>query len=141
MNTWRKRGAAAVLFAAFMLGHSWLTSGTPNTVQGLLVFHGSAFAADAVVLVLCPLLLEGRLCTHMQYSCFASMVLNALGWAAYVLYVPGALYNWAMWALTAFQFIRLTLPDAFNGNSTFWKPVLRRGTPMGKALPSPKAKQ
>lgn len=124
-----------------MLGHSWLTSGTPNTERGLLVFHATALAAEGVTMVLCPLLLGGKLCTHMQYSCFASMVLNALGWAAYVLYVPGAIYNWAAWTLTAAQFIRLTLPDAFNGNFTFWKPILRRSAPMGKALPSPKAKQ
>lgn len=141
MNSWRKRAATAVLFAAFMLGHSWLTSGTPNTEHGLLVFHGSAFAAEAVVMVLCPLLLEGRLCSHMQYSCFASMTLNAVGWAAYMLYLPGSFYNWAAWTLTAAQFIRLTLPDAFNGLFSIWKPVFRRGSPMGKALPSPKAKQ
>lgn len=129
------------LFAAFMLLHSWVTPGKPNTVLGMLVFHGSALVADAGLMVLCPRIIKGNLCRHMQYSCFASMTLNALGWAAYVLYVPGAIYNWVAWALTAAQFIRLTLPDAFNGNFTLWKPVFRRSAPMGKALPSPKAKQ
>lgn len=141
MNSAARRGATAALFVAAMVLHSWAAAGAPNTVEGLLLFHGSAAAFDAGVMVLCPRLLKGTLCRDMQNSCFASMTINAIGWAGYILFVPGAIYNWTMWTLSAAQFIRLILPDAFNGNYHFWKPILRRGAPMGKALPFTKTKR
>lgn len=111
MNSWRARFMAALLMLLAMAGHAAATDQLPNTVEAMLLFHGSAALIDLVMLYAAPAVLHGRLCADVQTLLLASIVGNFAGWILYIAYVSPIFYNCFMWALTYVQLLRLFIPD------------------------------
>ena len=111
MNTWRNRIATGLLFWLVMQVHSETTAAVPNTPAGMLLFHWSAAFADYVLMLSLPSLVDGRLCDDLEILCLASMVVNFLGFIAYLAYASPVFYNVFMWGLAYVQWGRLLLTD------------------------------
>ncbi len=116
MTSWRARLTfAAVLLAAIQV-HGFATESLTNTPDGMFVFHVSAACVDLFLLYGAPKFLFGRLCDDMQTFCFVSIVVNFLGWLAYLAYAPPIYYNVFMWGLSYVQWARLLLVDSHDAN-------------------------
>lgn len=105
-----------LLMALLLWGHANATANLPNSTAGMFVFHGSAALLDAMLLLVNPALLGGRLCDDMEVLLMASIIANALGWALYLAYAPPILYNAFMWALSVVQWLRLLYVDRHDAN-------------------------
>lgn len=111
MNTWRSRALMAALIVAAMFVHSELMHFKPRGELGMLIYHGSAALFDLFLLRICHFVIECDLCDDMMALCIASIVGNALGWAAYMAYAPPIYYNVFMWGVAAIQGLRLLMTD------------------------------
>lgn len=111
MIVWRSRICIGSLFLAMMHLHEISTSALPNTPAGMLMFHGSAALCDLILLRAVPVLLTDRLCDDMQTLCLVSIVVNFVGWIAYMAYAPPIFYNVISWSLAYVQWGRLLLVD------------------------------
>lgn len=116
MTPWRSRITAGMLFYAAMVMHEFSTSDLPNLPVGMLVFHGSAALVDLILLYAVPALLAERLCDDMQTLCLVSIVVNFVGWIAYMAYAPPIFYNVISWSLAYVQWGRLLLVDSDDVN-------------------------
>ena len=111
MNGWRARLVLAAGFYVVNAIHGMATDTFPNTPEWLLAYHGTACALDFLLLRCAPLLIAGRLCDDIQALCFASMFMNALGWALYLAYIPPDLCNILVLGIIHVQYIRLLFVD------------------------------
>lgn len=112
MTPWRARLGMLAIIISIMVAHRLLTDPLANTPGNMLLFHGSAFLLDWLLLwLVAPVLLHGRLLDHSQWLLAAFMAGNAIGWLLYMGYAPPSIYNAYMWVLTAAQWIRLLIPD------------------------------
>lgn len=116
MNAWPTRILVAGVFALTMWLHAVVTADVDNTPLGMLIFHGSAALADLALLYSLPYMLGGRLCDDMQVMCLMSAAGNALGWIAYMAYLPPDPYNACMWFLSFVQWGRLLLTDKHDAD-------------------------
>lgn len=116
MTPWRSRIAAGMLFYAAMVLHEICTVDLPNSPIGMFVFHGSAALVDLILLYAVPALLAERLCDDMQTLCLVSIVVNFVGWIAYMAYAPPIFYNVISWSLAYVQWGRLLLVDSDDVN-------------------------
>lgn len=117
MITWRSRLFSGLLIFAAMKIHELCTAGLPNTPEGMLLFHGSAASVDLLLIFAVPALLSGQLCGDMQNLCLVSIVVNFVGWIAYMAYAPPLLFNVMSWSLCYVQFGRLLLMDVDDADS------------------------
>ena len=124
MNGWRSRLILAAVMGLVMLAHSMVTASLPNTDEGMLQFHGSAAAADFLLLYYAPLFIGGRLCVDTQILCLVSCVTNFIGFIAYTASAPPTFYNWFMWGLAHVQFGRILLVD-HHGADYLWFGLVR----------------
>lgn len=111
MNCWRSRLLVLLILWITMDIHAAVLERVPNSPAGMLAFHGSAAAVDWILFYCLPWLLHGELCADMEATCIASMVGNAVGYFAYLAYVPPVFFNTYMWGLCCVQAIRLLLLD------------------------------
>lgn len=111
MNPWRSRLLVCIVLWLAVQGHSMATESTANTPMGMLLFHGSAALVDLMLLYCVSQILAGRTCEDMQTLFLVSIVLNFLGWLAYLAYAPPIYYNVFMWGLTYAQWARILLGD------------------------------
>lgn len=123
MNLWRCQLIIAAILASEMWTPTWLISGMENTPSTWLLFHGSAAATSLAVMMLLPRFFSGKLLRDMMVLSFTCIVINAYGWAAYMLYLPPTMFNMAIRAVTLMQFLRLF----FDGDAnTIWDNLVRR---------------
>lgn len=111
MNHWRARLIAGLVFWLVMQSHGYSTEQLPNTPQGMFWFHGSAALLDLFLMYGIPKILSGRLCDDLQVMCIASIVVNFLGWIAYLSHADPIFYNTLSWGLAYAQWGRLLLVD------------------------------
>lgn len=128
MNGWRSRVAFGLLLWCVMQLHAYSTGSLSNTPVGMTVFHGSAALLDLLLLYCAPAVISGRLCDDIQNLCLFSIAGNALGWLAYLAYVPPIFYDSAMWVLSIVQWGRLLFVD--TGDADYLGPDLVRGADM-----------
>jgi hypothetical protein len=114
MNNWRNRIATGLLFWLMMQVHSVATANVSNTTGGMLLFHWSAALADYVLMLSLPSLLDGRLCDDIETLCLVSMIVNFIGFIAYLAYAPPVFYNVFMWGLAYVQWGRLLVTDRYD---------------------------
>lgn len=120
MNLLRFRKIAFAL-AIVLVGcaHSFATSELPNTMEAMLVFHGSAMMLDWLLLwLVAPMLLQGTVLDWSQWALVSCMIGNALGWILYISYVTPSIYNTYMWALAIVQLASLFIPDCTDEDNT-----------------------
>jgi len=106
MNTWQRRLLAGAAFWAVANIHA-ATVIVPNTVAGMLMYHGSAAMVDLACIWIASVSLRDSLRDDIQIILFASMVTNALGWIAYICYISPQYYDVAIAALALAQYARL----------------------------------
>lgn len=124
MTTWRSRLLTGLAFLLAIDVHQYCTADLPNTPGGMLLFHGSAAAVDLLLLFAVPRFVSGRLCDDMESLCLASILVNFVGFLAYMAYAPPTVYNVLSWSLSYVQWGRLLLVD---GDATLFRHfVVRR---------------
>jgi len=102
------------------------TADVENTSAGMLLFHGSAALADLLLIYAIPAIVVGRLCDDMQTLCLVSIIVNFLGWIAYMAYAPPSIFNAMSWGLCYVQLARLFIPGGSDadriGHYLVWRP-------------------
>ena len=126
MNTWRSRLLLGLLFYSVGWAHDEIAYPWPNTREWMLAYHGSAAVCDFALMVCSAKLLTGRLSFDMQVLCWASIVVNFLGWIAYLAHSPPALYDALMLGVIYAQYIRLLFTGTINGYVHSWRSFLRQ---------------
>lgn len=111
MNGWRSRLSAALVFWLVQQVHAFATQSLPNTPEGMHVFHGSAALADALLMLGVTRHLYGQLADDMEALCFASIIVNFIGWILYMAYAPPVIYNTLAYGVVYVQYLRLTWVD------------------------------
>jgi hypothetical protein len=128
---WPQRAAFCLLLALVIVLHTHAVSSVENSPAGMLVYHGSAMLGDYALFRIVPFALRGALCDDLQSLFFASMVINLMGWLAYVAYVSPVFYDTAIAAVTYAQYARLLLVDSDDALSLWDRMV--RGLHIGRA--------
>lgn len=127
MNSWRSRLLTGLVFLMAIDVHAFCTVDLPNTPAGMLLFHGSAATVDLLLLFAVPRVLAGRLCDDMECLCLASIIVNFIGYLAYMAYAPPVIFNLLSWGLSYAQWGRLLLVD---GDADMFRHfVVRRAYP------------
>ena len=134
MNTWRDRAKMILLFFAVGQIHDIVAAPWPNTREWMLAYHGSAALCDFALLACAANTLTGRLSFEMQVLCWFSIVLNFLGWIAYLAYAPPAPYDVLMQGLIYVQYFWLLLMGAINGNDNAWWSIFYQRNYVGPSL-------
>lgn len=116
LNSWQSRALFALALWLANTAHRDLVADVSNTPLGMFAYHGSAALFDLALLMCAPLLLSGRLCDDLQALCLASIVINFLGWIAYLAYAPPSLYNWMIWCCSYVQWVRLLFMDRHDAD-------------------------
>lgn len=118
--------------------HAQVFAHAANTPWGMFTYHGGAALFDLLALVVCSYGLQGRLSNVMQTTCFVSMIINFLGWIAYILYAPPTAYNAAISGVSLVQLALLLFVGRYGSDYLGYGmvPCLDRGRPQfhfGKA--------
>ena len=121
MNDWRSRLLLGLLFYTVGWAHDTIAYPWPNTREWMLAYHGSAAMCDLALLVCSANMLAGRLSLDMQILCWFSIVINFLGWIAYLAHSPPALYNVLMQGVMYAQYFRLLFTGAIDGYVHSWR--------------------
>lgn len=114
MNTWRQRSCLLVVLFCAARVHDFVMLGCPNTPAWMLAYHGSAGAVDLLLLYCAPFFISERLCDDIQATCIASIVVNFVGFCAYMAYAPPSYYNALIEGLSYVQFLRLLYMGRFD---------------------------
>lgn len=130
MNDWRSRIVVAALFWVAMELHAEITASIPNTPEWMLLFHGSAASVELMLVWSLPWLIEGKLCDDMQTLSLVCIVINALGWAAYMARIPPVFFNTLMWGMAYVQWARLCMVDRHDAD-TLGRDLVRRPNLLG----------
>lgn len=125
-NGWISRVAAFFLGLGVAMLHAKVMTNVPNTDVGMFLYHWSAAFAELLLIVATPHLLEGKLCEAIEYTCFASILLNCLGWLGYLAYAPPVLYDTAIFGLSCGQILLLLMGGRHADSSHFVGNVLLR---------------
>jgi len=126
MNTWHSRLKLGAVVGLALYLHGQLTASLPNSVEGMLIFHGSAALLDWMLVRCCSNFVSGTLCEDMENLCWLSMLANLFGWVAYCKYVDGMYYNVFMTGHSVVQAIRLLLVDGDNAANSNRAGLVRR---------------
>jgi hypothetical protein len=124
MNTWRDRLFIGIVLFLAQQVHGWANAPLPNTQFWALIFFGSAATIETLICLLLPQRLEGQLCDHMLWLGFACIVVDTLGFFAYMTKTPSIYYNTVMWGLSYAQWIRLLFVDSGHARS-LWNSMVR----------------
>ena len=107
MCRWRDRFAVALAIGAIALLHRAVFGAVENSPAGMLWYHGGAALFDGATIVIAAHALQGQLSYDMQRLGICAMIVNFMGWLAYLAYLPPAPYNAAIVALSYVQWVRL----------------------------------
>jgi len=113
-NSWQARLTFGLALWVASVVHHDLVNGVSNTPGGMLIYHFTAAATDGLLLFSAASLLKGRLCDDLEDLCLVSMVVNCLGFLAYMAYAPPVTYNYAIGVLGYVQYGRLLLADIYG---------------------------
>jgi hypothetical protein len=105
MNSWVSRIATALAFGLMQWMHSFIE--VPNNPEGLLIYHGSAALFDLAAIFIASELLTGQLARDLNCLTLASIGINGLGWAGYLLYLDPIWYDSALTSLIIVSYLRL----------------------------------
>lgn len=105
MNGWMSRITTALAFSLLQWIHSFID--VSNTPQGLLIYHGSSALFDLVAIFIVSELLTGQLARDLCTLTLASIGINGLGWAGYLLYLDPIWYDSALTSLIMVSYLRL----------------------------------
>jgi hypothetical protein len=130
MNTWRNRLFVGLLLWAVTEAHALANAPLPNTQFWALIFFGSAATLETLICLLLPRKLEGRLCDHMLLLGGVCIVVDAMGFYAYMTKTPSIYYNTVMGAIGYVQYLRLLFVDSDHALSV-WNNLVRRIAPAG----------
>ncbi len=114
LNSWQARLTFGLALWVANIVHHDLVAGVENTPEGMFLYHFSAAATDFMLLVSASSALTGRLCDDLETLCLVSMVVNFLGFLAYMAYAPPITYNYAIGVLGYVQYARLLLVDRYG---------------------------
>jgi hypothetical protein len=104
---WFDRITIGVIIWVIQSAHQHAVQGVENTPFGMLLYHGFASLADFAIIVVVANCLKGKLSFHLQCLNLCAMVANAIGWFAYLAYLPPDLYNTTIAGLGYVQFLRI----------------------------------
>jgi hypothetical protein len=138
MNTWRARLFVGLLLWAVTQCHAWVNAPLPNTRFWALIFFGSAATLEALICLFIPQKLDGQLCDHMLLLGSVCIVVDALGFYAYMTKTPSIYYNTVMGAISYVQYLRLLFVDSDHALSV-WNNLVRRAASIGTKLNYQKA--
>lgn len=126
LKDWRARLFSGLAFFVISSVHEHFYSGVfKNTPEKMLVYHATAAMADLAIVQLSRYTLSGRVKTDIQHLNLCAIVVNLLGWLAYLAYAPPVTYNITIVALAYVQFIRLLWADG-NASNTVGMSLVRR---------------
>lgn len=125
MNTWRDRLLIGLLLLLFQRAHGEITAPLPNTEAWALIFFGTAATLELFILKAAPKVLNGHLCDDMQMLSYICIIVDAIGFAAYMTQTPSVYYNTVMWGISYVQWARLLFVDSGHARSC-WNNLVRR---------------
>lgn len=128
----RIKVALGVLLA--LAAHACATDNTPNTPEGMFIYHVSGALMDTMLCFVVTFALSGLRGRIMGWLMVAAIATNVIGYVLYMLYVSPAYYNTAMWSLTAAQFAVLFVPSAIVSKIKAKFPSLLPWPTAGSAL-------
>jgi len=99
------RIATALAFGLMQWMHSFID--VSNNPEGLLIYHGSAALFDLAAIYIVSELLTGQLARDLYALTLASIGINGLGWAGYMLYLAPIWYDSALTSLIMVSYLRL----------------------------------
>lgn len=108
------RRAAACVFVGAATGYDLLYASLP----GETYYLGAAVTAAICIVLLDRLGSSDIVVWALGRLCFASILLNAIGWVAYELYVPAAPYN-LLFQIFYFSAIVLLIYGGLLGKTTY----------------------
>ena len=110
LTEWQRRlmAGAAFFVISWVHGHSF---GFKNTPELMLICHGSAVAADLAVIYIAGYALTGRISRDIMYINLCAIIVNFMGFLAYMAYLPPSFYNKAMAGVIFAQWARLIWTD------------------------------
>jgi hypothetical protein len=137
-NKWTARLMMALFLWVAASTHAKAFADVANTPWGMFTYHGGAAMVDLLSLIVCSYGLQGQLSEAMQTSCLVSMVVNFLGWLAYILYAPPTAYNAAISGVSLVQLALLLFVGRYGSDYLGYGmvPCPDRGRPqfhIGKA--------
>lgn len=104
---WHDRIAVTVVIYLLQAAHQHATASVENTPLGMLLYHGSATLADFAIIAVASYCLKGKISFHLQCLNLCAMAVNAIGWIAYLAYLPPDLYDISIAGLGYVQFLRI----------------------------------
>jgi len=120
----RERGLPAVIFAAIAVGH-WLFM---SHLDGLAYYGSAAFFALVVIAITANLTCISSITRDIHRVCLVAIVLNAVGWCMWMLYLEPVAYNISFIFLYVWAIMVLCRKDAeYAGGGTMddWAYFLR----------------
>lgn len=127
----RSRVIASISILTIAQLHGMLFCDVENSPCGMLMYHGSAAMCDFATIIIAAHVLRGRISIDMQYLCMSSMIINFIGWVAYLIYFKPDAYDAAIRVLTCAQFVRLLLIGRFDAEYHPWRALFYRANPVG----------
>lgn len=125
-NKWNVRLFVGLAIWLAASAHQKICADVANTPEGMFLYHGAAALFDFATLVVSAYTLKGRLSDDLQALCFASMVINCIGWILYLAWIMPSVYNSAVLGVGSVQYIRLLLGDLYDDHSLRSDLVFRR---------------
>jgi hypothetical protein len=120
-NSWKARLLFGLAIWVANIVHHEIVADCANTPEAMFLYHFSAAAVDCMLLVSAASCLKGRLCDDLETLCLVSIVVNGLGFLAYMAYAPPITYNYAIGVLGYVQYARLLMVARYDfdrmGNS------------------------
>lgn len=138
MNTRRDRLTIGLLLFAVTKLHALVNEPLPNTQFWALIFFGSAATLETLICLFIPRKLDGQLCDHMLLLGCVCIVVDALGFYAYMTKTPSFYYNTVMVVIGYAQYLRLLFVDSDHAFSV-WNNLVRRAASIGTKLNYQKA--
>jgi len=124
---WHGRLSIAALICAGFVAHAYILRDIPNTLEWMLVFHGTAAAFDLLILFCARFLLSDDIRTDFEILSLLSALGNFLGWIAYILYYSPIYYDNGMYFLAIITALRLIIKGDHERHiiSNSWLAVVR----------------
>jgi hypothetical protein len=118
--------------------HAWINAPLPNTRFWALIFFGSAATLEALICLVIPKYLDGKLCDDMLVLGWLCIIVDAAGFAGYMTKNPSIYYNTVMWVISYVQYARLLFVDSDHALSV-WNNLVRGAHLLGTKLYHSKA--
>lgn len=110
LSDWQRRAICGAAFFLISWSHAH-SFGFKNTPELMFVYHGSAVLADLVIIKIAGHALTGRVSFDIMYINLCAIVVNFMGFLAYMAYLPPSMYNTMMAGVIYAQWARLIWTD------------------------------